>query len=288
MNLPDFTKFEQLNELRRQMGADLKPWSPFRQWSRFNPDEWRRLQSEGIEVQLSEVVPSSDGTLEYRGEKVVLYIRDQRASTRRAASPYLGYRYHVADCTTLNNMRDKGRFERYVVSTRKDGKFVVNRFNFSQLIEKEIEVEIPICRNCLRFLNYGNYNSISREQKDAVWEGFDLIQYFEKYSTRVPILPRHTEYTAPLDTYSDNWEEISNHYREGVNWRCEACGLTLENHRSFLHVHHKNGVRSDNRRENLEALCIKCHSERPDHEQLRNSPDYSSFMQMRPSVRGGT
>lgn len=33
----------------------------------------------------------------------------------------------------------------------------------------------------------------------------------------------------------------------------------------LIHCHHINGVKSDNRRENLQVVCAECHSEKPDH-----------------------
>ena len=35
--------------------------------------------------------------------------------------------------------------------------------------------------------------------------------------------------------------------------------------------------KSNNRYANLEALCIKCHSEQPGHSQLNNNPDLLRF-----------
>lgn len=279
MKLPNFLRYERLTELRNKMGAELVSWSSMRRWSQFDPDEWRRLQSLGIEVPLEDVVPADDGTLEYRGQKVVLYIRDQRISMKYKGTPGGGYRYHVADCHTLKKMREHGRYERYVVSTRKDGKFVVNTFNYDQIVEKDVEKEIPVCKNCLKELNYKGYGSAATsEKKDQTWKGFNLIEYFNKYSTKIWTFPKHSEHTAPLNTYSDDWDEVSTRYRRTLNWRCEQCGTELIAHKTYLHVHHKNGVQSDNRRENLEALCIKCHAEKPNHQQLRKAPDYASYL----------
>ena len=259
------------------MGAELKPWTPISTWETFNPDEWRRLQTLGIEVALEEVIPADDGTLEYRGQKVVLYIRDQRIAMRYHGTPGGGYRYHVADCDTLQGMRDRGRYERYVVSVRKDGRFIVNRFQYDQLIEKELEVEIPVCKNCLRALNYNNYNTALKYEKLRIWTSFNLIEYFDKYPSKIRTIPKHTAETAPLDTYTEDWDQISRAYRESVNWKCEDCGLDMTAHPNLLHVHHRNGVESDNRRDNLEAVCIGCHVKKPDHDHLRHSPDYATF-----------
>lgn len=44
-------------------------------------------------------------------------------------------------------------------------------------------------------------------------------------------------------------------------WKCECCGLTeWQGKRLPLEVHHINGDRTDQRRENLQILCPNCHS----------------------------
>lgn len=44
-------------------------------------------------------------------------------------------------------------------------------------------------------------------------------------------------------------------------WKCECCGLTeWQGKRLPLEVHHINGDRTDQRRENLQILCPNCHA----------------------------
>ncbi|MDJ0619322.1 MAG: HNH endonuclease [Calothrix sp. MO_192.B10] len=75
-----------------------------------------------------------------------------------------------------------------------------------------------------------------------------------------------------LNTYPDNWTEIATAIKQEAGWCCQKCGLQCiapgedtshlsrsERMRRTLQVHHWNRNPSDNRRENLVALCTGCH-----------------------------
>lgn len=62
--------------------------------------------------------------------------------------------------------------------------------------------------------------------------------------------------------YTRNWHEISEKIRSERNYKCEKCGIQITNtfDRQYIHVHHKNGIKTDNSERNLQCLCIDCHS----------------------------
>lgn len=81
--------------------------------------------------------------------------------------------------------------------------------------------------------------------------------------------------------YTPDWSIISRKLREEYNWTCQNCQIQLENNlKRFLHVHHINGQKTDNKSANLKVLCIRCHSEQPEHQHLCNHQDYFDFMQL--------
>lgn len=82
-----------------------------------------------------------------------------------------------------------------------------------------------------------------------------------------------------FDLGADWWDTLSKWYREQQNWKCEKCGLSLENDQRFLDTHHIFGPRLTTP-EDLMALCIGCHAQQPGpgHEALKRTDRYTDFM----------
>ena len=271
MKLTDFLDFAPLNELREKMGVNhVITWQPEVYWQRLNANEWREIHRGGLDVNIEEIHPQSDGTLEYRGRKVVVYIRDQNSYHTYSLQNHLDseYKFHLAWCETLIEMKKKRRYNtRYVVSRRKDGRFMVNRILSNQVVDKNLELEMKVCKYCLRRIDYKGY----RNNRERVYRGFSIKEYFEKYDSYINALPPHTENTAPLNTYPSNFSELSQKLREAKGWICEECGRDFSKRKNFLHTHHENGDKSDNNPKNLRVLCLYCHSKQPGHEHMRAS-----------------
>ena len=70
---------------------------------------------------------------------------------------------------------------------------------------------------------------------------------------------------APGRLHWRAWERLRRAMLDRAGWRCERCGTGPP-----LEIHHRNGDRTDNRRENLEALCVACHLR--EHDRLRDRP----------------
>ena len=86
-----------------------------------------------------EIAVAPNGTLEYQGQKVILYIRDVMGHLPK---------YHVVDCRTLKVMRRAGRYKRYVVTRRTDGEFILNFADNLSRDDPETH-RLDICKNCL-------------------------------------------------------------------------------------------------------------------------------------------
>lgn len=283
MKLIDFTKDNRFIKLRRSMGildnatVELKTTML---WKGLTAEEIAGLRGHDsiLDVDLKEVTVADDSTLEYKGQKVILYIRDQ---SMRFYEKGRGYKFHICDCETLSNMRDKNRYERYVVSTRDDGFFLVNLTSGGDIVrEKEIK-KLVVCINCLKKLNFKNYKESNSGDKKAIVEKFIIKDFFNKYQSRITFTPTYTDETAPLNVYANDQDVISRRTREKRNWTCEGCGINLMNNKQLLHVHHINGMKSDNRESNLKVLCIHCHSKEDGHERLKYLNEFNELSEIK-------
>ena len=279
LNLERIT--EGLNQLRVRMGAPLISWDSGQQWHPIDP-----IDVDGIDISGDDVEFDTDGTITYLGRRVAVYIRDQYGS--RDSEPDRLNKVHVADCSTLQHMRRQGRYERYVVTTRTDGLFSVNFLGaFGSAIRAEgVECRLYVCINCLRRLNYKNYNQCGPSEHREIRECFSLGEFYSVCNSRISILPSETDWSAPVNEYTDDWPAVRRRVRERANWRCSTCNVYLgdENMRRFLHVHHLNGLRCDNRIVNLRCLCIVCHVEEPQHQHVRYNPDYAEYLRITQNI----
>lgn len=220
---------------------------------------------EGREVQLDDL-NIINGLLSVDGRQVLLYIPDQSYPVDMVQiSPEKGKRFHVADCRTLNDMRSKGRFERYVVTNNLSGVFSISGKN-SRGIREELDSRLLVCKNCLEKLNYQNY--CHDGARSTIWNSFEIGKFFETYSTSFRQLPHSLTQRALGNDYTKDWAEISANVRRRCGFTCEACAVSLIGHRHLLHVHHVNGVKQDNSSANLRPLCADCHRKQPLHDHM--------------------
>jgi hypothetical protein len=259
--------FSKLAELARHMGAERVQWTIQAKLSEV-PDWANQLKTTGIEIDISQIQigPGKLLTLENQktGEKqqVLLHIKDIPQSPSKLERGETSYRFHFAECRTLENMRKDGRFDRYVASQRLDGLFLVHGKDRLSEEERDVEAPLPVCQNCLTTVNYQGFTGKSPAEKKKAQHQFEIPEFFEHFQSLFAGLPRYTDKNAPV-SYSPDWKEVSEKYRRHVGWRCEkdCCRVVLKEHKNLLHVHHLSGVKGDNRFENLKALCVVCHAE---------------------------
>lgn len=234
---------------------------------------------EGIEVSISEIDTGPGNLLSYKGEQVLLYIKDTGASKWTLENePEKTKRYHVAECRTLDDMRRAGRFDRYVATIESNGEFKVDWCDPKTRQKGPTKAALKVCKNCLKSLDYRGFESGSGnlqksngmlESRTDIWSNFSISEFLRDYATFFVGKPRRRDEEAEVNQYVSNWAQLSQDCRRRANWTCSDCQVDLKENQRLLHAHHRSGVVTDNRPINLRALCAICHSEQPHHTHMK-------------------
>ncbi len=218
------------------------------------------LNNEGIDIDAKDLeVNPIDDTFMYEGRRVLVYIRDQRGSYINGQLTVSDYRFHIINCKTIMEFRRKGKFNRYVVSTRTD-----NLFSCNILIGQDVQQqfrELKVCKNCLDQLCYLRYCNLTSNQKEEIHVSFNLVDYFKKYNGTYVSKPKFNDRDQPVGIYPENWPEISRRIRIRFNWKCQNCLGDFSNRKSFLDTHHIDSNPGNCEESNLIPLCKTCHKQ---------------------------
>jgi hypothetical protein len=278
VKLPDFELDPGLNSLRQAMGAVLRDYFAAPSSGGLTIEEIERLAGEGIEIPLDEVRVLNDGTHVYKGRRVIVYIRDVAEYGARISMP----KYHLAMCGTLNKMIEEGRYKkRYVVATRDDGKFSIQRIRGDTFVKTEEPLDV--CQQCLDELNYKSFSlRMGGPQRADLVRKFSLQAFFEEFGKScVWAMPKFDEVHAPANIYSPQFYRIVKAIKQRRGYRCEqiSCGIDLSAaaNQKFLHAHHIDADKSDSHSSNIRLLCIRCHALEFQHAHVRDNPDYALF-----------
>lgn len=224
-------------------------------------------QELGKDIDLIEI-KNTNGVLSYRGRQVMLYIPDQGSNLLEVLQDgEAGRRIHVAECSSLEHMRATGRFPRYQITTDTSGYLPVYGINENKEALDNHKAKLYVCKNCLQTLNYKGYAIKSHAEKRPVFKHFSLAIFFKTYSSHFKSLPEPKK-SEHSPTYTSDWKEISAKLKQQANYICEQCSVDLDEEKRLMHVHHVDGVKSNNQGSNLRVLCADCHKKQPHHDHL--------------------
>lgn len=239
---------------------------------------YRELENIGIDLEsLDDLIVGKDGlyTILPNGtvSKVVVYIsfRDNKQIHD------IGYpKFHIFSCTTLEQMKREGRYHKYKISRRTDGKFIM--WSGSRRSATKKPVELDLCKNCERMLNRPQYRGRFNNPKKSK----SFIRDFLNSSVHSDIRSNTLEYdydTIP-NFYPADWELIAKKRKEQHGYTCEICGWKAKaiDEQKFIHAHHLNWKKYDNSSANLKILCMRCHADEPGHDHMKKLPGYRTFL----------
>jgi hypothetical protein len=258
------TKFEELEAIVQRLGVII---------SKETEVKIDALQKEGVDLEsLDSLVVSPTGIYATLPDgtffKVVLYISYRDRSL--IENPKVGYpKFHMFRCKTIEQMFSEGRGHKYKISQRVDGKF-------NLYVGKSLEIALlEPCMHCVNLFNRqaGNnripYGSSSHEFLNA-------LEMTNRISSDLVASEFEYDYDTIPNVYSKDWRSIARKFKEMKNYQCEKCNWksTNFNDRKYIHAHHINWMKNDNRISNIKILCIECHAKQPGHQHIRNSADY--------------
>lgn len=223
IKLPDFRKHAGLNELRRKMGADLVSYDPVISSSGISRKDLERLKTTGIIVNTTEIEYLENGIFVYQGVPVLLYIY---CPTQWNNHDLRLPKFHLCNCRTWDDMKAKGRQDRYVASTRTDGLFELNVSLSSPGKSRKSVERLRVCQHCLEHLSWKRFRNNGRltgTDRAKTVEDFDLDEFFQQVKcTLVREKPRWTPGTFPSVSYTDDFDDISSRARAAAGWRCQG------------------------------------------------------------------
>lgn len=239
-----------------------------------NPIELRIQQDGEIVLSAEELLKNLQnkaGLLAIGDTQITIHIYDPFVDGERLMEvPAPNPKFHFTECDKIEEMRSKGRFNRYVPSNRKDGYFLVRPYDqISKQRGEEMNAVLSPCKFCLKALDYEGWaKAKNAREKAVIFEAFDIEKFYEDFVSIFRCLPLYTPETFPDGNYTEDWAKISHETRRKANWVCSCCRVDCSKNTGLLHAHHKDGNRGNNRPSNLEVLCVGCHKARPFHERM--------------------
>lgn len=173
-------------------------------------------------------------------QQVFLYKQDYRLEE------YGKPRFHICKCKIIQEFISSGGFREHYVRANSDPVPVKNMNNYRR---EEIVSELPLCRYCRdQVMEFGNITSKKFVELLKEARGVEEEQEVKE---------------VDIFGYTRDWDDISREYREKHDYTCERCGLKITDayYRQYIHCHHKDKNKLNNKESNLECLCMRCHSQ---------------------------
>jgi hypothetical protein len=175
-------------------------------------------------------------------------------------------KFHITNCETIQEQRASGRFAH---------RYYWHNSNLVDLTDAQTgkefnQVPIEICSKCKAQACVFDYTDTKGF--------FSLLDQQEQNDL-------NKEVEVDIFGYTLDWQQISREFRKEKEYTCESCHIKIDelSDRRFIHVHHKSGNKLNNRRNNLECLCVLCHAHKDtthehNFERRRMQADIKAFV----------
>jgi len=284
----DLTKFGNLQNIIASLGADP-----------VDVELNKVLLGDGIDVDPNQVVVGETGLfyLDPRGvvTRVLLYIVNKNIGWHKGDKGknirnmvalkdfdnsdlvVACHKYHILNCSTLEQAHIHGWKDKYKAAKRLDGTFFYRFLDHQTVLQEVRNQPLDVCGNCLRLLNQMTDNQYIK--KGFVPDNFFSLS-LEGLNKGVEVNP---DCPPPPNIYAPDWQDISVKYRKMKGYQCEGenCphrDLSAKNLRQYLHCHHVDREKQHNTFFNLKSLCVYCHSKQPQHGHMQNSNHLTKYL----------
>ena len=276
--------FTELRMIREQL--NLIPNAHY--WTKIDPqllENEKKLLEEldkGVEIGVNDFkkeIKVVGGILTREGKPILLHLKDNHSYRKHLGiddiknNSNLGAKFHIGWCKALQDMKEDGKFQKYIYTNDDSGGFTIDAYNCSirektsspRNPETYHNIKLNICKYCLSLFEHKGYNhqQYSNQEKNAAVKNFNIKEFLDDMEGVVRYLeiPTKTAATMPVNDYTTDFSKIASRLKKEKNYTCEECKKYFGEigKKKYLHTHHKNSIKNNNSRENLKILCINCH-----------------------------
>lgn len=166
MKLPDFSEFEPILTLRKEMGATrLGHFELFDPHKHLTGEERTKLEQHGVLIQRQSLRLLQDHTLAIKNGRVIVFKLAHESGKKQY--------YHVANCPVLQAIGD----DKLIATTCLHSPFPV--------LDPHKRRSVSICPDCLTLLGYRGFSLVRNRRirySEQLLRQFQLTDFFKLYT----------------------------------------------------------------------------------------------------------
>ncbi len=283
--------FDSLDKLVKKMGAEIKEWDSGATIEKIDIKPIDFGGKKSIREALSEFQMDDKGILYKDGVPWILYIMAPKDATidelkNNPKESKNTPRYHITgNCSTIRDMKNRNRYDRYVFTPNIEEKFDVygypsrSKWWGKGKPQKVEDVELGVCFNCLKNVDY---YLVGKRNPSELRKTFDVGEWFEDNVQEKFIKTRFSPENFPNPEYNEDYYTKSAQLKLRRNWICENCGFTgAPSHKNLIHTDHIDGNSGNNSDSNLRLLCIDCHRYLGQNKSVGRRVDFNKCIELK-------